>query len=100
MPIAAVAPTETTVTPATGSVQMLLSSPGTANRFWVEVVNSNATHKLYVATSAAACTTAAKCADPSNGVAEFPIGPNVPLYCLWESGATASPVRIVQYCTA
>jgi hypothetical protein len=100
MPVASVAPTETTVTPTAGSVQTLLASPGTANRFWVEVVNPNTTHKLYIATSSAACTAQAKAADPNGGVWEGPLGTNVPLYCLWESGATAVAVRIVQYVTA
>lgn len=98
MPVATVI-TETTVTPSAGSSQTLLVAPGASNRFWIEIVNSNTTHRLFITTSSPA-TSACKSADPNNGVWEGPVGPGIALYCLWEDGATAAPVRIIQYSTS
>jgi hypothetical protein len=81
-------------TTVSASPQLLLAAPG-PGRFWVEVVNPSSSHRLFVATSSAACTAAAKAADPY-GVWDGPVG-NLPLYYLWETGATAAPVRVIQY---
>jgi hypothetical protein len=97
MPVATNPPTVTVITPPTGSVQTLLAAPGISGRFWVEVVNPNPTHKLYVSTASGTCTTSAKAADPAGGVWENPLGQSSALYGLWESGATAVPVQIIQY---
>lgn len=98
MPVTTAALTETdVVTTVSASPQLLLASPGVTGRFWLEVVNPLPDKRLYVATSAAACTAAAKAADPY-GVWDGPIGASSPLYYMWEAGTTGPvTVRVIQY---
>ena len=86
---------------ASATVPVRLDDPATnpapATRYWVRVVNSHATKKVFIGHSSA-MTNVTNCeiVDPSNGVWEDRASPSIPIFALSEDG-TSITVRIKQY---
>ena len=96
MPAAATV-TESTVSVASATVAVRLDGTPLANRFWVRVVNPNATLRLFIGhTSGTVAPTNWETADPANGVWEGPVGVGVPIYACSETGATIA-AKVIQY---
>ena len=96
MPAAATV-TESTVSVASATVAVRLDGTPLANRFWVRVVNPNATLRLYVGhTSGTVDPSNWETADPASGVWEGPVGAAVHIYACSENGATIA-AKVIQY---